>query len=503
MARPVVLVIDIGSSSVRASFFDAAAQCIPGAVVQIPVSFSTSVDGGSWIDAGGLFTKIIDAVDQLLVKHRDVARRVVAVASDSFAGNLLGVDSEYQPLTPVYTYADTRNAAEVTRLRAELGTNGARAAHQRTATVLHTSYAPARLRWIQRSEPELYQRVAHWITFGEYLMWRLFAVRGTSLSVASWNGLLNYSTLTWDPEWLRILDLTEEQLSPLTDLDAPVTGLRSPWAERWESLAQVPWFPTIGDGAAANIGSGCTTPDRLALTLGTTGAMRVVVNPTDVKEVPAGLWCYRVERTRALLGGATTEGGNLFAWMKSSLQLPNPSEIENALATRMPAAHGLTVLPFIAGERAPGWNENARASIHGLSLSSSPLDIVQASLEAIAYRFAAIYAKITEQIPATSQRQIVVGGGALLASPAWIQIFADVLGEPLVTLLEKENTSRGIALLALERLGIIPSASHLRPEMGTVYQPRSEYHDVHQRAIERQQEIYGRLLERGLSGPLR
>jgi gluconokinase len=494
MAGPIILVIDIGSSSVRASFFDSAAQSLPGAVVQIPVSFSTSVDGGSWIDAGNLFTKVVDAVDKLLISHRDVARRVIAVASDSFAGNLLGVDKEYQAITPVYTYADTRNAAEVTALRSELGSDGVQAAHQRTATMLHTSYAPARLRWLQRSDPTLYQRVDHWITFGEYLLWRFFGKKGTSLSVASWNGLLNRKSLCWDAEWLHLLNLSEERLSPLTDLDTPLTGLKSPWSERWEDLANIPWFPTIGDGAAANIGSGCTTPDRLALTLGTTGAMRVVIDPAQIREVPSGLWCYRVERNRALLGGATTEGGNLFAWMKKTLQLPAAHELESSLATRAPAAHGLTMLPFVAGERAPGWNENARASIHGISLSTTPLDIVQAGLEAVAYRFALIYGKIIEQLPATTQRQIVVGGGALLASPAWIQIFADVLGEPLVTLLEKENTSRGLALLALERLGIIPSVSHLKPETGTVYHPRNEHHEIHTLALRKQRELYQRVL---------
>ncbi len=490
MAGPIILVIDVGSSSTRAIFFDSAAQSIPGASSQIPLSFTSTADGGAFIDAGSLFTKIVESIDLLLKNHPQLASRVVAVASDSFVGNLLGVDKDYRAVTPVYTYADTRNAQDVTKLREELGREGVRSAHQRTATMLHTSYAPARFRWLMRTDPALYGKVEHWITFGEYFLWRLFAKRGTSFSAASWNGLLNFQTLKWDAEWLAFLGLGENNLSPLTDIDAPLSGLKSPWAERWDTLKSVPWFPTIGDGAAANIGSGCNGTDRIALTLGTTGAMRVVLDPATVTSIPEGLWCYRVDRNRALLGGATTEGGNLFSWMRQTLQLSSKEAVEKLLRTMPPAAHGLTILPFIAGERAPGWNENAKACIQGITLNTGPVDIVQAGLESVAYRFAIIYRRISEHLPASASRQIIVGGGSALSSPAWTQIFADVLGEPLTTLLEKENTSRGLALLALEKLKLISSADDLAPEMGTTFQPNVKHHEIHRAAIARQVELY-------------
>jgi gluconokinase len=491
--KPVILVIDVGSSSTRAIFFDSAAQSIPGAVSQIPVSFNTTTDGGVTVDAGVLFSKIVESIDQLLKTNPNLATNVLGVASDTFVGNILGVDRDYQPITPVYTYADTRNAADVTELKSDLGVNGATEAHQRTATLLHTSYAPARLKWVERTEPELYRKVEHWITFGEYLLWRLFGKKGTSFSVASWNGLLNFKTLEWDKDWLSYLNIKESQLSPLTDLDKPLVGLKSPWAERWQALKGVPWFPTIGDGAAANIGSGCDNPDRIALTLGTTGAMRVVLNPSTVEKIPAGLWCYRVDRNRCLLGGATTEGGNLFAWMSRTLQLPPADQVEKELATAAPCAHGLSILPFVAGERAPGWNENAKANIQGITLNTKPIEIVQAGLESVAYRFAVIYQRIFQHLPKSTSRQIVVGGGSMLGSPAWTQIFADVLGEPLITLLEKENTSRGLALLALEKLGLIQKTSDLAPELGTVFKPNLKNHQIHKAAIEKQVEIYNKI----------
>ena len=137
--------------------------------------------------------------------------------------------------------------------------------------------------------------------------------------------------------------LKADQLAPLGDLDQPCQGLQGAWATRWPALADVPWLLPVGDGAAANIGAGCDTPDRVALTMGTTGAMRVVVGP-ELARVPDGLWLYRVDGPRALLGGATTEGGNLYAWLRTLLQLPDEATLQAALAERPAAGHGLMVL---------------------------------------------------------------------------------------------------------------------------------------------------------------
>jgi gluconokinase len=269
-------------------------------------------------------------------------------------------------------------------------------------------------------------------------------------------------------------------------VDEPLSGLRGEWAERWPALKDIPWFPAVGDGAAANLGSGCTGPDRVALTMGTTGAMRVALD-RPIDRVPAGLWVYRVNRRYALLGGATTEGGNIFAWLNEMLELPPNTEAE--LVKMEPTAHGLTVLPFIAGERAPGWHDHAQASIVGLTLHSQPLDLLRAGLESVAYRFALIHQSIAPQLP--EDHQIIASGSGLLSSPAWMQIMADVLNRPLIASAEREATSRGVALLALEALGITGNPPAATDE---TYYPNAEHHALHQAALQKQVELYNRLI---------
>ncbi len=320
---------------------------------------------------------------------------------------------------------------------------------------------------------------------------QLFAAGGTSHSVASWSGLLDRQRLDWDADLLAALGLTPDRLPCLTSFASPRQGLIPAIAERWPALAAVPWFPLIGDGAAANIGSGCASPGRVALTMGTSTALRAVTDQ-DFAHLPAGLWSYRVDERRSLPGGALTEGGNVYAWLRETLELAEPEQVEAALAGNAPDGHGLTVLPFLAGERAPGWAGHARATIHGVSLATRPVDIVRASLEAVAYRIALVYDDLRSLLP--GEPQIVVSGGALASSPAWLQIVADALGRPLTHSAVPEASARGAALLALEALGALPDIAVAPDFLGDTVQPDAARFDVYRQAIGRQQALYGRLV---------
>ena len=154
------------------------------------------------------------------------------------------------------------------------------------------------------------------------------------------------------------------------------------------------------------------TADRIALNVGTSAALRLV--PTGSAPPPRGLWRYGIDRKTLLLGGATSEGGNVLAWCRGVLRVPDDAALEEALASRTPDAHRLTVLPFLAGERAPGWRGEKRGVIAGLSLHTDPLDIVHAALESVALRLALVYALLAPH--AAPQHVIVASGGGITRS---------------------------------------------------------------------------------------
>jgi gluconokinase len=453
---------------------------------------TTSAEGASETDPDALLEIVFSCLDRVVHQAHPLGRQMKGVATCTFVNNILGIDQNNRAVTPLTTYADTRADSEVAGLRADFDETQV---HDRTGCRFHPSYLPARFRWLARTQPDLFRQVARFVSIGEYMEAKLFGETAVSYSVASWTGLLNRSRLKWDSQLVAALPVKIEQLSPLTDANVPRHGLRPEFAARWPTLRNLPWFPAVGDGATANIGSGCISSARVALTIGTTSALRVVLNnPPD--HLPSGLWCYRVDGRRALLGGALSEGGSVFAWMKGTLHLGNLSELESFLAGLEPDGHGLTVLPFLAGERSPGWAGRARATIHGLTLATTPLDILQAGLEAVAYRIALVFELLRPVLSADPQ--VVASGGALLHSPTWLKIITDVLGHPVSVSKVQEASGRGAALLALEELGALSTLEEAPDFVSAAYPPDPNLHARYRLAIERQQSLYEKLVKQGL-----
>ncbi len=486
---PFVLAIDVGTSSARALLFDSSGRRVEAVSAQERYSLPATDDGAAEADPDKLLRAVFACIDQALAKlaeqHGSIP--IAAVAVSTFVGNLMGVDANGQPVTPLLTYADTRAASEVAVLRRITDEADV---HQRTGCRLHTSYWPAQLRWIATARPDWLARTVQWITLGDYLQRKLLGAPGISHSVASWSGLLNRHTLQWDNALLDVLPIDRHALAPLIDLDEVGATLVAPWAKRWPALAGTRWFAAVGDGAAANLGSDCASPARVALTVGTTSAIRVV-SAERVSHVPDGLWCYRVDRPRALVGGALTEGGNLFAWARRTLSLPRRLEvIERKIAALEPDGHGLTFLPLLGGERAPGWRGELRGTLAGVSLATRPEEILRAGLEGVALRIALVYSRLQPLLDENAT--VVASGGALLHSPSWLQIMADVLGCPVQPSPVDEASARGVVVLALAALG---NAATPLSFTAPPYLPDATAHARYQEAAARQEALYAWVAE--------
>jgi gluconokinase len=486
---PFILVIDVGSSSVRANLYDRRARLVEDSQVTRPTVLRTAADGTADEDPLALALAVEDVVDAALARAGARASQIAAVGLDTFVFAACGVDAQGSPVTPLYTYADTRARREALDLRRELDFG---AVYQRTGCPIHTSYMPARLRWIEATHPELARRVRRWLPVGSLLYGRWFAAAvPVSYSVAAWSGLLDRERLQWDAELARHLHLQDDSLPPVADYDQAQRGLQSAYAARWPVLRDVPFFLAVGDGAAANVGSGCVTPERIALTVGTTAAMRVVL-PGTTPPVPAGLWAYKVGAAETLLGGALSEGGNVFAWATSALRLPPAAGLDAALRALPPDGHGLTVLPFVAGERSPGWSNDAEAMMVGLHPSTSAIEVLQAWLEAVSYRVM-ILARLLEPHAARTH-EIVASGGAMSASPYWVQLMANAIGRRVRLSRSVELTSRGAAILALRSLGLWRTLADEAAETEDVYEPVPALAPVYQAGLERQHALYTRTL---------
>jgi len=491
MKKALVLTLDMGTSSVRAMLFDAHGRALTKAEAQIAYAQTTTGDGGVETDAEALLGLTVRCLVQLLkVTDKDAAGRIAGIGISCFWHSLVGVGTDDRAVTPLLSWADTRARAQAEALQAE---QDEAAYHSRTGCVLHTSYWPAKLRWLHETQGERFGQVRRWMSFGEYVALRLFGETKCSLSMASGTGLFDPNAKAWDDATLKDLPITRGQLNAIADGKESQSGLTGEWDRTLGALKDLPWFPAWGDGACSNVGSGATDANRIAINLGTSGAMRVAVRADHV-DIPPGLFCYRVDGERLLVGGAFANGGNVFAWAQKTLQLGDPKAAARAVAALPPDRHGLTVLPFWAGERSPGWHVGARAMVAGMNLHTTPADILRASQEAVAYSFAQVRDLLVAQYP--SATEIVASGGALTHDPAWAQIMADAFGVPVTTSRVFEASSRGAALLALESLGLIGNLGDVPTYLGKTYTPDPVRHEIYAKARARQEALYAQMLGR-------
>jgi gluconokinase len=476
MTTPLILALDVGTSSVRAALFTPEAKRLEASTAHEAYQLRVAPDGTAELDVRELERVTVRVIAGALAARRRLRGNpaVVAVGMSCFWHSLLG-ERAGGP-TPIFTWGDGRCRDDADRLRAQLNE---KAYHARTGCRLRTPYWPAKLCWLRRTKKAA--GVAHWLSPADWLYGRLCGSFTTSVSMASGTGLMDEKRGRWDPALLRLCGVSERRLARISDEPLRVTsgaGVALPALHRFAELREALWFPALGDGACSNLGSDAVTPGLAALNMGTSGAVRVVRARKDAG-VSFGLFRYRVDAKRALVGGAISNAGNLRAWALRELRLDDdPRRVERALAGREWPRHGLTVLPFWTGERSPSWPEAASGTIAGLTYATTALDLLQALTEATYNRLA----QITDELARGQGRLDLVVSGGIRHSSASLQRLADVLGRPLRACTEPEASLRGAAVDVAERLGF--RVKRLRP--GRLFRPRARAAEAYAQARARQ-----------------
>ena len=483
-----VLALDLGTSSVRAVVYDTKGAMVKPTLCDLPYKVDTSAPGQVSSDPNKLLRLVERSIDGALKEAAKEKVKIIGVGTSCYWHSLMGIDRAGRPTTELLTWADTRSAEETRTLRSRYSEHDY---HSRTGCYFHASFWPAKLRWLKATRPAAARRTTRWISFGEYVYQRLLGEQRVSISIASGTGLLDIHSCAWDGDALRIAGVKPDHLSPLAEWDEAPAQLLPGFQKRWPRLVGVPWFLPLGDGVLANIGAGCLKPAWFCATIGTSSALRVIIEKPRLT-VPWGVWIYRLDRRRFVLGGALSEGGNVIRWITDGLGVGHKKKLERAAARIAPDGHGLTVLPFWAGERSPNWRGDARAAITGLSLGTEPAAIFRSAMEAITYQLVIVANAMRRVVP--RPRAVIATGGQLINSPTWTQMLADGLRLKVITSPEKEASSRGAALLTLYALGRRPRLWREAPARGRSFKPDAVAHAIYELGRRRQEKLYDLLL---------
>ncbi|WP_181954238.1 gluconokinase [Kocuria coralli] len=482
---PLILALDVGSTASRGSLHDAQGVPIRGYRHKVPHSFTSAGDGTSIIDADQVVEELASIIDAVIGTRKELVGRVKGVAIDTFASSLVGVDANHRATSPCYTYADSRSTPQLAQLREEVDE---RELQQLTGARLHTSYLAPRFRWLRENEPEQMAATKRWLSLGEYFHFRLLGKARAGTAVAAWTGLLDRRTGDWSDRMLELARIDRSQLSLIARPTQPILEVPSGVLQRWPALRDAHWFAPIADGLAQNVGAGGRDESTIVTSMSTSGAMRVLVHRTP-EEIPYGLWCYRIDDKRSLLGGAINDVGRAVDWAARTFALPEG--VDSTDIADRPYRKDLPVfLPYLTGERSTGWVGGAKAMALGITESTGPEDLARAVMEGIVLSLGRVAEQLKEA--AGDVDRLVATGGVSQNVPGVQQLLADHLGRETIQATFKRSTLRGTAVMAAEVLA--PEISAAEAPRDHTFKPREKHREHWDRLSERFEDGYSKLI---------
>ena len=438
----LVLGIDVSTTATKAILIDP-----DGAVRGIGTAdYGVSMPQPLWSeqDPADWWTAAQASIRGALAAARASGADVEAVGLTGQMHGAVLLDAAGAVLRPAILWNDQRTAAECDEIREAVGP-------QRLIDISGndalTGFTAPKLLWVAKHEPDVWARLAHVLLPKDYVRHRLTGDYAIDKADGSGTILFDLAARTWSSELLSILALDPswfpptfegpQQTGAVTEAAAEATGLRS----------GTPVVAGGGDQSANGVGVGVVASGSMALSLGTSG---VIFAATDAPiHDPKGrvhAFCHAVPGRWHMMSVMLSAAGSL-RWFRDALA---PGEDFGELATSAAdveaATDGLFFLPYLSGERSPHADPLARGAFVGLALRHDRRHLVRAVLEGVAFGLRDGLDLMLEAGVPRPQQVRASGGG--LASPAWRQILADVLGAELVTTSTTEGAAYGAAILA-------------------------------------------------------
>lgn len=449
---PVVVGVDIGTTRAKALALDAsgrswgsgAAACelrspAPGLVVQ---------DWRQLQAAAAL--AIRDTASQARGRGAIVAGISVGTAMHA----VTAVDVSGRPLAPLITWADTRASAEAEELA--VGPRNVRR-QRRTGTPSHAMTPLAKLVWLRKHQPRLFLAAHRWVGIKELMLFFLTGAWLVDYSCASGTGLFNLRSSNWDVEALGIAEVGREQLCELVPTTTLAARLSATAAADLGLLQSTPVIAGAADGPLANLGVGAVSPGSAAVSIGTSGALRVTLTRPTVDE-EARLFCYALTENLWTVGGAINNGGAVLDWLAATVAPDLTDDRKYQLldeATAAPAgSEGLIMLPYLLGERAPYWDAEARGAFVGLTYRHRRPHVVRATLEGVSQQLALVLESVRDTGHTVNE---IRATGGFARSEVWRQVLTDALGQPIAFPDNDKGSGFGAGILGLQALKMVES----------------------------------------------
>jgi xylulokinase len=431
-----VVGIDVGTTGVKALALSEEGEVIAGAEEEYPLA--TPRPGWAEQDPEDWWTAAQSALGRLGLGE------IAGIGLSGQMHGLVALDRSLRVVRPAILWNDQRTGPECEEIEERVGR---RRLIELTGNRALTGFTAPKLLWLRNHEPENFNQVAHVLLPKDYVRLRLTGQHAIDVADASGTLLFDVAHRRWSDEVVNALDLDPTWLPPT--LESPeVSGRTSDGT---------PVAAGAGDQAAGALGVGVDRPGTLSVVLGTSGVVFATQSEfSPDEEARLHVFCHAVPGRWHVMGVMLSAAGSL-RWLRDALGGVAGYDALLADAARWgPGAEGSTFLPYLAGERTPHADPDARGAFTGLSLRHDRGALVRAVLEGVAYGLRDSL-ELMHGVGVDPQRARVSGGGA--RSSLWLEIVASVLGIPLELTAVEEGAAYGAALLGGVAGGIFSNVS--------------------------------------------
>lgn len=471
--------VDLGTTSTKAVLFDDRNQVVASANKGYKL-YRDAPDMAEE-DLDEIFEALIDALSEVVRAAKlQGDDKIAAVSFSSAMHSLIAFDQDWQPLTRVITWADTRAVKYTEELKA---TGLGQEIYSQTGTPIHPMAPLSKLLWLRAEHADIFNQAAHYMGIKEYLFHRLFGTNKMDISLASGTGLFNIFKLDWDEQALAVTGITKAQLPTPVEPYEYETTMSPEYAAVIGIPADTPFVYGAGDGPLSNLGVNAVKPGVAAITIGTSGAIRVV-SDQPVIDPKGRTFTYALDKDHWVVGGPVNNGGDVFRWARDNMFDAEKStaallgvdayDLMTQIAARVPAgSDGLIFHPYLGGERAPIWDANARGSFFGLNHGHTRAHMLRSVLEGITFNVYMVSLALEEVV---GDLKAIQATGGFARSPLWRQMFADIFEQPVTVPEAFESGSLAAVIVAQKALGYIDDLYDIEQYVGAsnTYQPMPE-----------------------------
>ena len=437
--------IDIGTTSTKAVAFDATGIVLAQQAFHYPIQHPAA--DKSEQSPEQIFIAVVNGLE--FIVNQLPRYNPVLVSFSAAMHSLILIDNNNLPITDCIIWADNRasNLAEDLKLTEE-----GKVFYKASGVPIHAMSPFCKILWFKQNEPLLFEKADKFIGIKEYVFYKLFDSYIIDTAIASATGLLNIKTLQWSESILTYAGINRTQLSGLVDTSTINYLKPNKITNSFAGLAafkNTAFIIGSSDGALANLGSGAVFEGSMAITIGTSGAVRVVTDEPIIDENMRS-FCYHLYKDKYIIGGASNNGATVIQWLKDNILQNNASykDFLSMAETAPITCDGLLFLPYILGERAPIWNSAAKGVFFGLTMKHTTAYMVRAAMEAVVYNMYAIGKILMEK----KTINIIYANGGFTDTPFWIQLLCDMFALPIFVPSVAESSALGAVLIGIDAL---------------------------------------------------